>query len=125
MKDETATSAMLEQEVLTPDFQKQFTEAVTPTIAKFQKTHPLIAITYKFNVEITDGLTVAYGGYAIQQKKQIKALKHLAALKLRKELAQQHSRSPGGGSPRNPDGGRDCESRDTRKACDTAVVPQV
>ena len=88
MKDETATSAMLEREVLTPDFQKQFTEAVTPTIVKFQKTHPRIAITYKFNVEITDGLMVAKGGYEVLQKKQIKALKQLAELKLRKELAQ-------------------------------------
>jgi hypothetical protein len=122
MKDETASSAMLEQEVLTPDFQKQFTEAVNPTIVKFQKTHPRIAITYKFNVEITDGLMVAKGGYAVQQKKQIKALKQLAELKLRKEL---HSRSPGGGSPGNPDGARDRESRDTWKACDTAGVPQV
>lgn len=122
MKDETVTSAMLEQEVLTPDFKKQFTEAVTPTIAKFQKTHPRIAITYKFLVEITDGRMVAKAGYELRQKKLIKALKHLAELKLHKEL---RSRSPGGGSPGDPDGGRDRESRDTRKACDTAGVPVV
>ena len=94
---------MLKQEVLTPQFQKQFTEAVAPTIRKFQKTHPLVALTYKFIVEITDGLMVASAGYKLQQKKQIKALKHLAELKkLRKE---RHSQSPGGGSPGNPDGG--------------------
>ena len=122
MKDETASSAMLEQEVLTPDFHKQFTKAVTPTIAKFQKTHPRIAITYKFYVEITDGLMVAKAGYELRQKKQIKALKHLAELKLRKEL---HSRSSGGGSPSNPDGGRERESRDTQKASQTAGFPQV
>jgi hypothetical protein len=65
---------------------------------------------------------VAKAGYELRQKKQINALKHLAELKLRKEL---RNRSPGGGSPGNSDGGRDRESRDTWKACDTAGVPQV
>jgi hypothetical protein len=90
MKDETeiATPAMLEQEVLTSDFQKQFTGAVRPTLVNFQRKHPRIAITYKFSIEITDGLSVVRGGYNVQQKKQIKALKQLAELKLRKELAQ-------------------------------------
>jgi hypothetical protein len=122
MKDETVTTALLGQEVLTPEFQKQFTEAVAPTIREFQKTHPLVALTYKFIVEITDGLVVASGGYKLQQKKQIKKLKHLAELKLRKE---RHSHSPGGGSLGDPDGGIDRESRDTQTARETAGFPEV
>ena len=75
-------------DILTEDFKQQFSKLVTPSIEKFQNAHPLIAVSYRFDIRLNDGQLVAKGGLELKQKKQIAVLR-----KYREALALQEAKT--------------------------------
>jgi hypothetical protein len=84
---ESVTEKMV-GDILTEDFQQQFSKSVTPAIEKFQSAHPLIAVSYSFRIQLNDGQLAAKGSLELNQKKQIAALR-----KYREALALQEART--------------------------------
>ncbi len=68
------------ENLLTPELRQRFVDAVNPAITSFADAHPLLAVSYKFMVSITDGEDIVKGGYEMRMKKKEAALRKYAQL---------------------------------------------
>jgi hypothetical protein len=83
---ETATAQMMES-LFTEKIKQAIRDAIMPSIAKFNKEHPLLVASYDFTVQIDDGLRTIKGGSKSDSRAAIRLLRKFADQEIQQKIA--------------------------------------